>query len=87
MEFAVPIFVVDKPAVALANFKASLIVLTEDKIIKDYVDGLGVECFLTDKFHKNGTSRILEILEDIDSDFIMNLQGDEPLINPIDLKI
>jgi len=68
------------------NFKASLKVLTEDKIIKDFVDSLGVEGFLTNKFHKNGTSRILEILDDIDSDFIINLQGDEPLVNPIDLN-
>jgi len=68
------------------NFKASLIVLTEDKIIKDYVESLGVECFLTDKLHKNGTARILEILDSLDSDFIINLQGDEPLVNPIDLN-
>ena len=27
-------------------------------------------------------ARILEILDDIDSDFIINLQGDEPLVNP-----
>ncbi len=68
------------------NFEASLIVLTEDKIIKDFVDSLGVECFLTDKFHKNGTARILEILDSIDSDFVINLQGDEPLVNPLDLS-
>ena len=68
------------------NFEASLIVLTEDKLIKDFVDSLGVECFLTDKVHKNGTARILEILDSIDSDFFINLQGDEPLVNPIDLS-
>ena len=68
------------------NFKASLIVLTEDKIIKDFVDSIGVDCFLTNKFHKNGTSRILEILDSIHSDFIINLQGDEPLLNPLDLS-
>ena len=68
------------------NFKASLIVLTEDKIIKDYVDSIEVECFLTDKFHKNGTARILEILDRINSDFIINLQGDEPLVKPLDLN-
>ena len=68
------------------NFKASLIVLTEDKIIKDFVDSIGVDCFLTNKFHKNGTARILEILDNIDSDFIINLQGDEPLLNPVDLS-
>ena len=34
------------------------------------------------KLHKNGTARILEIIDSIDSDFIINLQGDEPLVNP-----
>ena len=68
------------------NFKATLKVLTEDKIIKDYVDSLGVDCFLTEKLHKNGTARILEIIDSINSDFIINLQGDEPLVNPIDLS-
>ena len=68
------------------NFKSSLKVLTEDKIIKDFVNSLGVECFLTDKSHKNGTARILEILDSIDSDFVINLQGDEPLVNPIDIS-
>ena len=68
-----------------ANFNKSLIVLTEDKIIYDFVDDLGVKCFLTDKIHKNGTSRIIEIIDHIESDFIINLQGDEPLVNPSDL--
>ena len=68
-----------------ANFNKSLIVLTEDKIIYDFVDDLGVKCFLTNKIHKNGTSRILEILDHIESDFIINLQADEPLVNPTDL--
>ena len=68
------------------NFKSSLKVLTEDKKIKDFVNSLGVDCFLTDKSHKNGTARILEIIDSIDSDFIINLQGDEPLVNPIDLS-
>ena len=68
------------------NFNAILIVLTEDKIIKDFVESIGVKCFLTNKLHKNGTERIIEILDHIDSEFIINLQGDEPLVNPIDLS-
>ena len=68
------------------DFNKSLIVLTEDKIIYDFVDDLGVKCLLTEKVHKNGTSRILEIIDHIESDFIINLQGDEPLVNPIDLS-
>ena len=65
---------------------AAEVVLTEDNIIKDFVEDLGIKSFLTDKDIKNGTERILEILDSIDSDFIINLQGDEPLVNPIRFK-
>ncbi len=68
------------------SFNSSVIVATEDKKIKDLVETLGINCFLTKKLHKNGTERILEVLDHIDSDFIINLQGDEPLVNPIDLN-
>ena len=69
------------------NFNAILIVLTEDKIIKNFVESLGVKCFLTNKLHKNGTERIIEILDKIDSEFIINLQGDEPIFPSDQLEI
>ncbi len=68
------------------SFNAILIVLTEDQVIKEFVESLGVKCFLTNKCHKNGTARIIEIIDEIDSEFIISLQGDEPLVNPIDLR-
>ncbi len=67
------------------NFNCSLIVLTEDTIIKDFVNSLGVKCFLTNKSHKNGTERLLEIFEKINVNYFINLQGDEPLIDPNDI--
>ena len=68
------------------NFNPLVIVATEDKIIKDYVESLGIECYVSDKNHRNGTERLLEIFEDINVSYYINLQSDEPLIDPCDLN-
>ena len=68
------------------DFKAEVIVATDDNRIKEVSEDLGIKSFLTSKDIKNGTERILEILDHIDSEFIINLQGDEPLVCPIDLN-
>ena len=64
-------------------------VATEDKEIVEDVKSNGGQTILTTKKHKTGTDRINEALEKIDSssvDFVMNLQGDEPLMNIDDIK-
>ena len=47
---------------------------------------MGIRSILTSKENQNGTERILEVLDEIEADFIINLQGDEPLINPSELN-
>jgi 3-deoxy-manno-octulosonate cytidylyltransferase (CMP-KDO synthetase) len=44
---------------------------------------------MTRSDHANGTSRIAEAVADIDADFVVNVQGDEPEIDPrlIDLAV
>ncbi len=59
----------------------------DQEIIKD-VKKNGGEAILTGSHHKNGSERILECFEKIDKkdvEYIINLQGDEPNINPEDL--
>ena len=50
------------------------------KVAKKY----DAKCLLTSKFHKNGTERIYEAYKKIRKkfDLIVDVQGDEPLINP-----
>ena len=66
-----------------------VLVATEDlEIIKD-VEKNGGQAILTHNNHKTGTDRIYEALQKVnnsDIDLIMNLQGDEPLINIEDIK-
>jgi 3-deoxy-manno-octulosonate cytidylyltransferase (CMP-KDO synthetase) len=66
-----------------------VIVATEDQEIIDDVKNNGGQAILTKNHHKTGTDRIYEALKKIDSsniDLVMNLQGDEPLINSKDIK-
>lgn len=57
-----------------------IIVATDDRRIKDCVEGFGGKAMMTSSAHQTGTDRIAEIARKIDSDIIVNVQGDEPLL-------
>ena len=60
-----------------------VVVATDDERIVDEVKSFGGNVILTRKDHINGTSRIAEVCETYtDYDVIVNIQGDEPLIEP-----
>ena len=66
-----------------------VIVATENQEIIDDVKKNGGEAILTDSNHKTGTDRIFQAFKKYnqkDIDFIMNIQGDEPMINIEDIK-
>ena len=66
-----------------------VIVAAEDQEIVDDVKQNGGQAILTKNEHKTGTDRIYEVFQKINSsniDLIMNLQGDEPLINVDDIR-
>ena len=66
-----------------------VIVATEDQEIIDDVKKNGGQAVLTKKKHETGTDRIYEVLQKFDNsniDLIMNLQGDEPLMNIEDIR-
>jgi 3-deoxy-manno-octulosonate cytidylyltransferase (CMP-KDO synthetase) len=59
-----------------------VIVATDDKRILDTVHGFGGEAELTSPRHLSGTDRIAEVADHLSCDVIVNLQGDEPLMDP-----
>ena len=66
-----------------------VMVATEDQEIIDDVKKNGGQAVLTKKKHKTGTDRIYEALQKFNNsniDFVMNLQGDEPLMNIDDIR-
>ena len=66
-----------------------VLVATEDQEIIEDVKQNGGQAILTSNEHKTGTDRIYEAIQKLgrsDIDYIMNLQGDEPLMNIEDIK-
>src|SRR5262245_29214375 len=60
----------------------AVLVATDDPRIVAAVDGFGGRVVLTRKDHPSGTDRVAEVARRVDGDIIVNLQGDEPLIDP-----
>ena len=66
-----------------------VIVATENQEIIDDVKQNGGQAILTKNHHKTGTDRIYEALQKLDNsriDLVMNLQGDEPLMDLEDIR-
>ena len=71
-----------------ANIGEVFVAAEDPEIIED-VEKNGGEAILTNNNHKTGTDRIYEAFVKLgrtDIDFIMNLQGDEPLMNIEDIQ-
>ncbi len=64
-------------------------VATCDEEIASEVRKNGGKFIMTDIKHTTGTDRVYEASQKLnlkDIDYIMNIQGDEPMINPLDIK-
>jgi 3-deoxy-manno-octulosonate cytidylyltransferase (CMP-KDO synthetase) len=67
-----------------------VIIATDDKRIYDHVKLFDANVMMTSDHHPNGTSRcaaVLDELEDEEYDVVINVQGDEPFIDPADINI
>ncbi len=60
----------------------NLLVATDDERIKAVVEGFGGTAVMTSPEHKSGTDRLAEVARDVKCDVVVNIQGDEPLIDP-----
>lgn len=60
-----------------------LIIATDDTRIYNLAKGFGAKVIYTSKAHKSGTDRITEVVANIDTKVVVNIQADEPFINPV----
>jgi 3-deoxy-manno-octulosonate cytidylyltransferase (CMP-KDO synthetase) len=65
----------------------AVIVATDDERIQHAVASFGGRVAMTRVDHSNGTERVAEVAQRLDADVIVNLQGDEPLIDPATLDL
>jgi len=67
---------------SLARLVSRVIVATDDERIADMVAAHGGEARMTSSNLASGTDRVAEVAAQLDSEFVVNVQGDEPLIEP-----
>jgi 3-deoxy-manno-octulosonate cytidylyltransferase (CMP-KDO synthetase) len=65
-----------------ASTVSRVIVATDDLRIATRVNDFGGHVRLTKATHPTGTDRLAEVAATLDCDIIVNVQGDEPLIDP-----
>ncbi len=65
---------------AVEQAKGNVYILTDSDEIMEFAKKIGARAILTSPKCNNGTERIVEALSQIDADFIVNVQGDEPFI-------
>ena len=58
----------------------AVLVATDDERIAGACRGFGIEAVLTSAAHSTGTDRVAELAERLSDDVVVNVQGDEPLI-------
>ena len=79
-----PLFVHVYKRAKLSTLLDDVIVCCDDEKIFKVAKNYNVKCVLTSKNHRNGTERIYEgyLKNKKKYDFIIDIQGDEPLLNP-----
>ena len=66
----------------LAQRVNQVIVATDDERIVKAVEAFGGEVRLTRSDHRTGTERVAEVAAHVEGDVFVNVQGDEPLLDP-----
>jgi 3-deoxy-manno-octulosonate cytidylyltransferase (CMP-KDO synthetase) len=67
---------------ARASLVERVLVATDDRRIADAVRGFGGEVLMTSPAHASGTDRLAEAVRDLSADVVVNVQGDEPMLDP-----
>ena len=60
-----------------------LIIAADDDRILEAVEAFNGKAIFTSKSHSTGTDRLTEVVNEMDVSIVVNIQGDEPLINPL----
>ncbi len=71
---------------ALALGRDAVFVATEDERIARVVEDAGFKYVMTSEKALTGTDRLAEAATKIEADIYLNVQGDEPLLNPEDIQ-
>src|SRR5258706_6525804 len=63
-----------------------VVVVTDSQIIYDEIKTNGGEVMMSTKPHESGSDRIAEAVKNLDTDIVVNVQGDEPFVKKAPLE-
>jgi len=66
--------------------KENVYIATDDNRIQKTITQLGYHVVMTSETCLTGTDRLAEVAKKIEADIYINIQGDEPLVNPTDIQ-
>ncbi len=69
----------------LAKLPQKVIIAADDEKVVAATKSFGAECVLTSPDHQSGTDRIAEAVSGMDVEIVVNLQADEPEIDPANI--
>ena len=70
---------------AKASSVDKVLIATDDQKVADACQSFGTDFVMTSTDHQSGTDRIAEAVADINCDIIVNVQADEPEMDPADI--
>lgn len=86
-EHGEPVIVTASKRAAEAFGHESVIICADDPALIDAVTAHGFQARLTRVDHQSGTDRIAEIASELSADIIVNVQGDEPEMDPEHIRL
>src|SRR3954452_1379350 len=70
----------------LARNLDEIVVATDDDRIRQTVAGFGARAIMTSAEHRSGTDRVAEAIGSDAAEIVVNIQGDEPMLDPLMLE-
>lgn len=67
---------------AASELLDEVLIATCDEEIRAWSESAGIGCVMTSDRHERATDRVAEAAEQVDADFVVLIQGDEPLVVP-----
>jgi 3-deoxy-manno-octulosonate cytidylyltransferase (CMP-KDO synthetase) len=61
---------------------SDVIIACDEPHVLERCRGFGARVILTDRNHPSGSDRVAEAIRDVEADVVVNIQSDEPLIDP-----
>lgn len=70
---------------SLVNQLTQVVVATDSSLIMDVCDRYGIHSIRTADSHRNPSERMCELLDKLTADYFVLVNGDEPLVRPVDI--